>query len=96
MLPFMPMAGHLNEINEYAEMTGGSVLHTSKDDVADRLSVLLDALRQRYTLGYRPSVEKPVGTLCKVSVSLTPHFFAAHPEFKSKDVLVLTRDQYIR
>jgi Ca-activated chloride channel family protein len=95
-LPWIPLSGKMGEINKYAEMTGGPILHTSKADVVERMGLILDALRQRYTLGYRPSVAKPDGSLCRVSLQLTPKFFAEHPGLRPKDVVVRTRDRYVR
>ena len=49
---------HVGEINSYADMTGGPVLKSGKSDTAAKLSELIDELRGRYTLGYRPSVAR--------------------------------------
>jgi hypothetical protein len=95
-VPWIPRSGRMGEINKYAEMTGGPVLHTSKRDVVERMGLILDALRQRYTLGYKPFTAKPEGSVCRVSLQLTPKFFADHPELRPKDVVVRTRDRYMR
>ncbi len=63
--------GRIGDINKYADMTGGPVLKSSGREVGARLAELIDQLRGRYTLGYRPSSSEPAGSYCKVSVTLT-------------------------
>jgi VWFA-related protein len=65
------MGGRTGDINRYADLTGGPVLKTSKKEVAARLAALIDQLRARYTLGYKPAAAKPAGSFCKVQVKLT-------------------------
>jgi hypothetical protein len=64
--------------------------------VVAKFGDLIDAIRQQYTLGYKPSVEKPAGTICQVSLRLSDGFFARHPELRAKDVVVRTRTSYSR
>lgn len=61
---------HTGDINRYAEITGGPVLRTTKQEVAARLGELIDQLRRRYTLGYTPSAPKAAGTFCQLRVTL--------------------------
>jgi hypothetical protein len=57
--PFVFLIGvHTGDISRYAEITGGPVLKTTKQEVAARLGELIDQLRRRYTLGYVPSASK--------------------------------------
>jgi VWFA-related protein len=65
------MGGRTGDINKYAELTGGPILKTSKREVAARLAALIDQLRARYTLGYKPGSVKSEGSFCKVQVKLT-------------------------
>jgi VWFA-related protein len=65
------VGGRTGDINRYADLTGGPVLKTSKKEVAARLAALIDQLRARYTLGYKPGSVKPAGSFCKVQVKLT-------------------------
>ncbi len=83
------------DIKHYAELTGGPVLNTSKKDVADRLSDLIDQLRGRYTLGYKPTT-KPPGTFSRISLQLTPETFQQHPDLLQQDTTVSTRQGYYR
>ncbi len=95
-LVLMPLFGHYGEINDYADLTGGPILHTSSKKVADKLASLIDALRQRYTLGYKPSAARPDGTVCHVELALSPSFYRSHPGLTAKDVVVRTRKLYVR
>lgn len=72
------------------------MLYATESNGADRLAALLDALRARYTLGYKPGEAKADGALCRLKVSLSPAFWAAHPGVKPKDVEVRARQSYVR
>jgi VWFA-related protein len=88
--------GHMGDIHHYADLTGGPVLETSRPVVAARLAALIDELRQRETLGYKPTQTKPPGTYCKIKLQLSPSFFARHPEIKRSDIVIRTRQGYYR
>ena len=60
-------------------------------NVEERLAEDIDDLRARYTIGYRPSAEKPAGTFCCVKVSLAP----AAP-LRPQEWRVLARAGYYR
>jgi VWFA-related protein len=87
--------GRIGDINKYADATGGPVLKTSKKEITARLSELLDQLRERYTLGYKPSTEKAAGSFCKLEVSLTS-FAYQHSNSRKRDTLVRSRHGYYR
>ena len=88
--------GHYGAIERFADLTGGPVVQATEADIDGRMAALLDTLRQRYTLGYRPSQSRPDGSLCHLSVSLSPAFFAAHPRLRLRDILVRSRGSYLR
>lgn len=92
----MQGSGRFGDLEHYAEVTGGPVVYATAGDAAAKFASLLDTLRARYTLGYRPSEAKPDGTMCRLSVGLSATFFAAHPEVKAKDVVVRSRQSYLR
>jgi hypothetical protein len=48
------------------------VVESSNKTMPAKLAELIDDLRLRYTLGYRPSVAKPQGTFCPIKVELAP------------------------
>jgi VWFA-related protein len=87
--------GRIGDINKYADATGGPVLKTSKKEITERLSELLDQLRERYTLGYKPSTEKAAGSFCKLEVSLTSLAYQ-HSNSRKRDILVRSRHGYYR
>jgi len=60
------------DVYKYAEQTGGQVMKSSKEDVATKLADLIDQIRTRYSLGYRPSVERPAGTFCQIKLTVSP------------------------
>ena len=86
----------LGDIDQYSKATGGPVLNTSSKDAADRLSLLIDQLRSRYTLGYKPIVAAAPGKFCKIGLQLTPEWIRDHPELRKQGVVVLTRSGYYR
>lgn len=86
----------VGEINGYADMTGGPVLKSSKNDTATRLSELIDELRGRYTLGYRPSVARSPGTFCNLQLRLTSSAYMDHPGLNAKNAVVRTERGYYR
>jgi VWFA-related protein len=86
----------LGDIDQYSKATGGPVLSTGSKDAADRLSLLIDQLRSRYTLGYKPAAAAPQGKFCKISLQLTPEWVRDHPELRKQGVAVLARSGYYR
>ena len=90
------LGGRFGDIAHYADLTGGPVLHASRSEVAGRFAALLDAIRQRYTIGYKPTADQPPGTLCHLRVSLSPSFATRHPDVPLKDVIVRARQSYFR
>jgi hypothetical protein len=57
-------------IDEYAKATRGPVLNTGARDAPEHLARLLDEIRARYTLGYKPAQVEPPGKFCKLSPQL--------------------------
>jgi VWFA-related protein len=91
--PFSFLAGaRMGDIDKYAELTGGPVLKSGKQEIPVKLAALLDELRGRYTLGYKPSVAKPDGTFCKIELKLAP--ISDHAN--NKQLVVRTRRGYYR
>jgi VWFA-related protein len=86
----------LGDIDEYARATGGPVLNTSAKDAPERLATLIDLIRARYTLGYRPSSVESTNKFRKLSLQLGADALREHPELHKRDLLVLTRSGYYR
>jgi VWFA-related protein len=60
------------EVYKYAGVTGGQVIEFKKKELKEKLALLIDDLRMRYTLGYHPSAQKPKGKYCAIKVKLAP------------------------
>ena len=60
------------EVYKYASVTGGQVIEFKKKELKEKLALLIDDLRMRYTLGYHPSAQRPKGKYCAIKVKLTP------------------------
>jgi VWFA-related protein len=86
----------LGDIDQYARATGGPVLATNSKEAANRLALLIDQLRSRYTLGYKPAVINPPGKFSKLNLQIAPEFLRDHPELHKQGVTVLTRSGYYR
>src|ERR1700678_3970080 len=86
----------LGDIDEYARATGGPVLNTGTKEVPENLALLIDQVRARYTLGYKPTAAESQGKFCKLSLRLSPEFFSKHPEVRKQDLVVMTRSGYYR
>jgi VWFA-related protein len=60
------------EVYKYASVTGGQVIEFKKKELQEKLALLIDDLRMRYTLGYHPSAQRPKGKYCAIKVKLAP------------------------
>jgi VWFA-related protein len=60
------------EVYKYATATGGQVIEFKKKELPEKLTLLIDDLRMRYSLGYHPSGQKPRGKYCVIKVKLAP------------------------
>jgi VWFA-related protein len=80
------------DVHRYAEVTGGRVFDLAGQQAVDqRLAELIDQIRSRYTIGYRPAQSKPAGTYCKLRVALAPGV-----PLRSAEWSVLARAGYYR
>jgi len=79
------------DAHKYAELTGGQAFPMRGKNVDERLAVMIDSLRSRYTIGYRPAESKPAGSYCKLRVALAPGV-----PLRVKEWSVLAREGYYR
>jgi VWFA-related protein len=86
----------VGDFEQYARATGGPVLNTTSKDAPQRLAMLIDLVRDRYTLGYRPSRGESANRFCKLSLQLSADALREHPELRKRDLIVLTRSGYYR
>ena len=86
----------VGDIDQYARATGGPVLNTSSKDAPDRLAMLIDLIRARYTLGYKPTRAERPNKFCKLSLKLNADALGEHSEPHKPDLIVLTKSGYYR
>jgi VWFA-related protein len=79
------------DVYKYAEQTGGEVMRASAKEVSSKLAELIDHIRTRYSLGYRPSVEQSPGKFCKIKLVV-----ASGVAPREGKLLVKTRAGYFR
>ena len=79
------------DAHKYAELTGGDTLGLRGKNPEERLAQLIDELRARYTVGYRPSEALPAGTFRKVRVEVS-----RNSRLRPKGWTVLARQGYYR
>lgn len=95
-LTLMFAGARTGDIEKYAQITGGPVLKTTKQEAKARLAKLIDELRARYTIGYEPSAPKARGSFCKIRVTLGPDVFKEHGELKKSNIAVRAKRGYYR
>jgi VWFA-related protein len=79
------------EVYKYAATTGGQVIEFKKKELKEKLALMIDDLRMRYSLGYHLSVRKPKGKYCAIKVKLTPEARKI-----AGDVLIEAKQGYYR
>jgi VWFA-related protein len=79
------------DASRYAELTGGFAFDMRGKAASERLAEVIDNLRDRYTIGYRPAEDKPAGTFCRVKVAL-----AKEAPLRPQEWRVLARAGYYR
>jgi VWFA-related protein len=79
------------EVSKYAQASGGQVVESSTKKLPIRLAELIDEIRLRYSLGYKPSTMKPQGKFCAIKVKLTPEARKSY-----RDAVVEARQGYYR
>ena len=65
-------------------------------EVPENLALLIDEVRARYTLGYKPTGGERQGKFRKLSLRLSPEFLSKHPEVRKQGLVVMTRSGYYR
>jgi Ca-activated chloride channel family protein len=83
--------GTVHGVNRFVEQTGGEILGASKNEVDAKLAVVIDRLRARYTLGFRPTGEPAKDEFHPVEIKLSPL-----RKRKEKAVVLTKRGYYLR
>jgi VWFA-related protein len=63
--------GATRGVNEYVEQTGGEILNANKNDVDAKLALVINRLRARYVIGFRPTDTTEDGTFRRVEIRIT-------------------------
>lgn len=79
------------EVSKYAAATGGQAIEFKKKELKEKLELMIDDLRMRYSLGYHSQGQKPKGKYCVIKVKLTPEAKKA-----VGDVVVEAKQGYYR
>jgi VWFA-related protein len=79
------------DARKYAELTGGQAVGLRGKQPEERLAQLIDELRARYTIAYRPSDPQPAGAFREIRVELVPS-----RTLRLKEWNVLARKGYYR
>jgi len=83
ILAMLATPGFRLNVKQIAEATGGKVLKTDAEDVGNALTLTLERLRKRYTLGYYPAkdAEHQPGSYHKLEVRLTKQHGAPRSDY---------------
>ena len=78
-------------VNSFVEQTGGEILGADKKEVDTKLGVIIDRLRARYAIGFRPSQTEDDGKFRRVEIKLS----TARAR-KEKPSVITKRGYYLR
>jgi VWFA-related protein len=83
--------GQIKGVNKFVEETGGEVLGASKDEVDQKLGVVIDRLRARYALGFRPASATTKDEFRPVLIKIS-----SARKRKEKPLVLTKRGYYLR
>ena len=83
--------GTIHGVNHFVEQTGGEILGASKNEVDAKLAVVIDRLRARYALGFRPTNSSDDGKFRPIEIKIS-----AVKKRKEKLVVLTKRGYYLR
>jgi Ca-activated chloride channel family protein len=78
-------------VNDFVERTGGEIVGADKKEVDEKLAVVIDHLRARYTLGFRPTNERDDGKFRPVEIKIS-----GTGKSKERPVVLTKRGYYYR
>jgi Ca-activated chloride channel family protein len=82
--------GQLKGVNEFVENTGGEVIGADKKEVDAKLGEVIDRLRARYAIGFRPSTPTEDGKFHPVEIKIS-----TATKRKEKPVVLTRRGYYM-
>jgi hypothetical protein len=77
-------------VDRYVEQTGGEVVASKDKDVAGKLALLIDHLRLRYAIGFRPTDNSDDNKFRSVEIKIAAN------QGKDKKVVLTRRGYYFR
>lgn len=83
--------GRIKGVNEFVEQTGGEIMGADKKEVDTKLGVVIDRLRARYAVGFRPLNTTDDGKLRRVEIKIS-----ADKKRKEKPVVLTKQGYYFR
>jgi len=78
-------------VNDFVERTGGEILGADKKEVDEKLGVMIDHLRARYTIGFRPTNDTDDGKFRPVEIKISES-----KKRKEKPLVLTRRGYYLR
>jgi VWFA-related protein len=83
--------GQIKAVDDYVKQTGGEIFGAGKNEVDAKLGFVIDRLRARYAIGFRPTSETATDEFRIVEIKLKPV-----PKRKEKLVVLTKRGYYLR
>ncbi|HSE34345.1 MAG TPA: VWA domain-containing protein [Pyrinomonadaceae bacterium] len=68
----MMTVGAMHGLDDYTEATGGELIGAKKKEVDDRLAELINHLRARYSMGFKPPETTLDGKLHRIKLKMSP------------------------
>ena len=81
--------GTIHGVNRYVEQTGGEIFGAGKNEVDAKLAVVIDRLRARYAIGFRPTENAAKDEFRPVEIKLSA------AKRKEKPVVLTKRGYYL-
>jgi VWFA-related protein len=85
------LLGQIKGVNRYVEETGGEMIGADKKEVDAKLGVVIDRLRARYALGFRPTIAAAKDEFRLVEIKIS-----SARKGKEKPVVLTRRGYYFR
>lgn len=83
--------GQIKAVDDYVKQTGGEVFGASKNEIDAKLAIVIDRLRARYAIGFRPTTGSATDEFRPVEIKLKPA-----PKRKEKPIVLTKRGYYLR
>jgi len=85
--------GKVKGVNEFVKQSGGEILDTDKNDVDEKLAVVISRLRARYAIGFQPANTAVDEKFRSVEIKIKP---AVAKKRKENPIVLTKRGYYFR